>query len=76
MRVRRRLPDLRRWKMLTSDERKQIRNFQDELTDLVDRFLKKGMMPEEICLVLGQEMNSDLSARQAELDSRSLEEKT
>ena len=55
--------------MLTSDERKQLRNFDDALADLIDRFLKEGMHPDMIKSALSNHETSDIAARMRELDS-------
>ena len=55
--------------ILTSDERKQLRNFDDALADLIDRFLKEGMHPDMIKSALSNHETSDIAARMRELDS-------
>ena len=55
--------------MMTSDERLQIQNFQSDLHDLIDGYLREGMFPSDILAVLQEEAGSDIPARMRELEA-------
>lgn len=55
--------------MLTSDERKQIANFQEAVASVIDIYLKEGMDPDNVRMVLQSEATSDLATRRAELET-------
>lgn len=55
--------------MLTSDERKQIQNFEKGLEDLIDLYLKEGIDPGTVRNVLQSHAGSDLEGRRVELDT-------
>ena len=54
--------------MMTNDERKMAKNFQDAVSDLVDEYLRLGADPDLLTGVLRQEANSDLASRRVELE--------
>lgn len=54
--------------MMTDDERKQLRNFDDDLRGLIDRYLREGMHPDTIRSLLSNRETSDIAARMRELE--------
>jgi hypothetical protein len=54
--------------MLSSDERVQLRNFQNRLVDLIDFYLIEGADPNDLKEIMREECGKDFFARRHQLE--------
>jgi len=59
--------------MLTADERTQIQNFEEAVSEVIDEYLKEGMDPDQIRDVLRGHIASDLHGRRSDMQEAAWE---